>query len=424
MISYREEVLHSWVQSAPSVRDLAGLLGVSPPFGLRALIDRLRAPESVTADSAINTDDDTPINGHVTIEVSSDGSYVFSGFMRATGFPSYHYGVQAWLTISEGPVIAAQRVGDVYGTDTPGPRQDNWTQPGTNAGIKLHWRSLRLGPSLGFHMAASISGVLGVARDILVFALKGITAGVVLGPAGWLVLIGSELADLDVRIGTPDILAGIAVAGAVFLIVGPFGVVPAIVAGAVTAELINIRHRAMTTDERTFADRVFMGKIDFNRVTLTNMSHDKGHKFTIPSIDDSILVNRDDAFDNPMSYQEAPGTDYPQPGSVFIHELTHAWQITNNSFLGVLCGMSSNYDYFDSSGRKGDKAWPMRSWGTFNNEQQAHIVDDWYGEHVVTASGKFVFDSKGIPVTDLDGFDALNDPAFHFIQDNIRKGKT
>jgi hypothetical protein len=217
MISYREEVLHSWVHNAPSVRGLASLLGVSAPFGLRALINRLRAPESVSADSAINTADDTPINGHVTIQVSSDGSYVFSGFMRATGFPSYHYGVQAWLTTSEGAVIAAQRVGDVYGTDTPGQRQDNWTQPGTNAGIQLHWRSLRQGRSLGFHMDASISGVLGAARDILVFALKGIAATAVLGPAGWLVLIGSELADMHIRIGSPDILAGIAVAGAVFL---------------------------------------------------------------------------------------------------------------------------------------------------------------------------------------------------------------
>ena len=59
----------------------------------------------------------------------------------------------------------------------------------------------------------------------------------------------------------------------------------------------------------------------------------------------------------------------------------------------------------------------------FNNEQQAHMVNDWYGAHVVRDSaGMFVFDSQGIPVTDLNGFDALNDPAFHFIRDNIRTG--
>lgn len=423
MISYRGEVLHSWVQNAPSVRGLASLLGVAPSFAVRPLIDRLRMVESVSSDKPINTDDDAAINGHVTMQVSSNGSYVFSGFMRATGAFTYHYGVQAWLATSEGAVIAGQRVGTVHGTDTPGDRQDNWNQPGTNIGIKQHWRSLREGRDIGFHMDAEVTGVFGAVRDFLVFAVEGIALGVVFGPAGWLVLIGSELADLDVRIGTPDILAGITVAGAIFLIVGPFGLIPAIVAGVATAELIDIRHRAMKPEERAFADRVFGGKVDFDRVTLTNMSHDNGRKFTIPSVDHSILVNLDDALDSPMSYQEGPGSDYQEPGAVFIHELTHAWQITNNSYLGIIKGASSDYDYYDSSGRLADKAWPMRSWGTLNNEQQAHIVDDWYGAHVVRdGAGNFVFDAQGIPMTDLDGFDALNDPAFHFIRDNIRAG--
>src|SRR5882672_1317032 len=97
MISYRWEVLHSWVQDAPSVRGLAALLGMAPPFGLRALIDRLRAVESFVVESDINTDDDAPINGHVKFELRSNGSYVFSGHMRATGALSYHYGVQSWV---------------------------------------------------------------------------------------------------------------------------------------------------------------------------------------------------------------------------------------------------------------------------------------------------------------------------------------
>ena len=60
---------------------------------------------------------------------------------------------------------------------------------------------------------------------------------------------------------------------------------------------------------------------------------------------------------------------------------------------------------------------------TYNNEQQAHIVDDWYGAHVVKdAMGNYVLDAAGVPVTDLNGAAALNDPAFHFIQDNIRTG--
>jgi hypothetical protein len=274
-------------------------------------------------------------------------------------------------------------------------------------------------------MNANIGGVLGAAHDVLVFAVKGITLNVTLGAAGWFVLIGSELANMDAQLASPDILAGIVVGGATLLIAGPFGLVPAIVAGAVTVSLIDIRHRAMTTDEREFADRVFNGKINYDHVVLTNLSHDNGRKFTIPSIGESILVNLNDALDQPMRYQDPSNAEYGEPGSVFIHELAHAWQIENNSFFGVICGMDSNYDYFDARGRLGDTAWPSREWGTFNNEQQAHIVDDWYGAHVVRDdAGMFVFDAKGIPVTDLDGPAALNDPAFHFIRDNIKTGTT
>jgi len=422
MISYSQEIVNSWVPSAPSVRGLANLLGVTPPFGLRSLIDRLHFVEEVSPDQSINTDDDTPINGYAKIVLRSDGSYLFTGHMRATGFPSYHYGVQAWVNSSEGSIVAAQNVGDVYGTDTPGDNLDNWNQPGSNAGIKLHWHSIRQGSALGYHMDAKITGVLGTAGDILLFAVKGIAASAIFGAPGWFVLIGSELADMHVKIGSPDILAGILVAGGTLLVVGPYGLVPALVAGAAAASLVDVRHRPIHADERAFADRVFMGKIAYDRVILTNMTHDGGRKFTIPSIDDSILVNLGDALDSPMNYAEDPGSDYPEPGSVFIHELTHAWQITNKSLLGVLCGMSSNYDYFTGS-RTSDKSWSGRAWRTFNNEQQAHIVDDWYGAHVVKdAMGKYVFDAGGVPVTDLNSPDALNDPAYHFIRDNIRTG--
>jgi len=229
MISYREEVLRSWVHDAPSVRGLADLLTFPTPFWMRDLIDRLRAVETVAVETPINTDDDTPINGHVGFVLRSDGSYVFSGFMRATGATSYHFGLQAWVSVAEGAVIAAQEVGRVFGTDTPGKRQRDWSELGINRGIVLRWGSLRKGRGIGVHMKAEIAGVLGTARDVLLFAVEGIAFGVVLGPAGWIVLIGSELKDLDTRIGSPDILAGIAVGAATFLIVGPFGLVPAIV---------------------------------------------------------------------------------------------------------------------------------------------------------------------------------------------------
>jgi hypothetical protein len=406
MTNYRAEILSSWVRTAPSSRDLAALLGLAPPVTLQDIVKRLRQVETIFVDKNIHTSDSTPINGRVAFELKSDGNYVFSGHMRATGFTSYHYGVQGWASAADGIVVGAQKTGEVFGTDTPGPEQQNWSEPGVNPGITQHWRSLRAGTGIGYHLQAEIGGVLGTAVDILQFAVKGIAANLVLGPYGWVMLIGNELAGMDAQIGSPDVLAGILVAGGTLLIVGPFGLVPAIVAGVATVSLADVRHRSMHQFERDFADRVFKGRIDYNRIVLTNLTRDGGRKFTIPSIGNSILVNMGDAaFDNPTTFADSAMSRYPEPGAVFIHELTHAWQISHKSIVDLVCGLSENYDYF-SGNRITDLSWQSRSWNGFNNEQQAGIVDDWYGTFRA----------------DLNATDALRDPAFRFIRDNIRAG--
>lgn len=412
-ISYRAEVTQSWVGNAPRVRDLAALLEMSQPLTMRGIIDRLRFVETAVAEMPINTDDDAPINGHVKFVVKSNGSYVFSGHMRATGALSYHYGLQCWVKSTEGLAIAAHRTGDVYGTDTSGDRQDNWSESGTNNGIKQHWRAIRGHPGIGYHLNADMSGVLGTVVDVLKVVLEGLAAEAVLGPGGLLLVVGSEL---SAPLAGSDALGGAFASGTGLMILGPIGAIPALIAGGVEG-LAGIRHRVMTAEERAFANRVFNGTIDYDRILLTNMSHD-GRKFTFPTFTKTILVNMNDALDNPMGYT-SPG-EYEQPGSVFIHELTHAWQICNNSLFNVICGMSESYDY------AGDTNWSSRDWNSFNNEQQAHIVDDWYGRHVMRnppATGPYLLDAQGIPVTDLDGFDALNDKAYRFITENILTGQ-
>ena len=221
MASVRKEVLRSWVHEAASMRGLAALLGMPAPVHLRALVDRLRAVESVSVGRDVVTPDGFPLGGRVDFTLRSDGSCVFSGHMRATGLTSYHFGLQAWVATSEGPVLAAQKVGRVFGTDTPGDVQRNWSEASTNAGIALRWRSLRQGRGLGLRLDAEMSGVLGSVHDVVAFAVKGLALGAALGPAGWLLLIGAELGDLDAQLASPDILAGILVGGATLLIVGP-----------------------------------------------------------------------------------------------------------------------------------------------------------------------------------------------------------
>ena len=399
------------------MRGLAELFDEGAPVSVRQLLDRASTAETIHLSKLIVTDDGSAIGGGADLVLRSDGSYIFSGSVRATGLTSYDFAVQTTVTGAGGNALAAQRMGTVHGSDSVGGREDKWVQPGNNAGLAECWRDLRSNPQLQVRMDATLSGVLGGALDVLTFALEGVVANVAVGPVGWILLIGAELAPRGLQPGTPDALEGVLVAGGVLFVLGPFGVIPAAVAGLTTAALSDVRHRPIHDDEIAFADRVFAGQIDYSNVVLTNLSQKNGTKYTIPSVGGRILVNLDDGFDAPMGYTS---TGYPQPGSVFIHELAHAWQITHKNFVGMICGLSSDYDY------RTDGDWPQGPWNGFNNEEQAHIVDDWYGNwgltDPVSPHALYVLDSAGVPITDLDGPYAVSLPGFHFITENVRTG--
>jgi len=96
---------------------------------------------------------------------------------------------------------------------------------------------------------------------------------------------------------------------------------------------------------------------------------------------------------------------------LLVHEMTHVWQGKNSVFalsatLGALAaqckGMSVSGGF---SGRTGAYAYsvtsPLAAWGSFNPEQQAQIVEDWYHKGSSTSSD-----------------------VFPYIRDYVRKGKT
>jgi hypothetical protein len=257
-------------------------------------------------------------------------------------------------------------------------------------------------------MHADISGVLGAAKDVLTFAFEAVAGAAVIGPAGALIAVGDELVKAGVDLGTPDVLAGLLVAGGILLVLGPFGAIPAAIAGIATADLTKVDHRQLRIDERMFADQVFMGKLDYDRIWLTNLSRDGGRAFTWPSIGDMILVNVDDALGDPSRTANYHGNpEYHAAGQMLIHELTHAWQIQYRSFTGLACQAGGTYDYGGQEtveGRAG--TWSTRPWDDFGDEQQAHLVDDWFGYFA----------------PNLASTAATADPAYHFVRDNIRAG--
>jgi hypothetical protein len=310
--------------------------------------------------------------------------------------------------------------GEVHGTNEFGHDRSTWDDGADNSGVQLYWALLKGGghrTEINFE-----SDFFGTIGDIAVFV--GTLAGgfAVAGSVGVCFVLGVGAADalgVDEELGTAG-LAGVTVAAGVLVVFGPSAIIPAIVAGvgAGVAVELALKHRKLTDrpNEVAFANKVFQGRIPVDRIVLTNMLGMGRRPFTIPSVGSTILVNLGAGFDDPTNYTGKGDADKdkaakPQAaGQLFIHELTHAWQIANTFFLpGLMCGgilnqattIGGNMDVYKYTAAD-------RAFRDFNLEQQASIVDDWFGD-------------GGDPQKDF-GHMSEKSPFFRYIRDNIRTG--
>jgi hypothetical protein len=392
-------------------------LRMDRPVSVRDLLARYREP--IVFDEPLNTPDGVALGGHHTITLERNGHFRHEGHMRATGFPSFRYGVRTVMQGRSGTPFIAAASGDVHGTNEPGSRESTWDESGDSSGVSLYWASLK-----GADHTTDVSfesDFFGTIGDVAVFIATLAGGFFVAGSVGVCFVLGVHAADaigLDQELGTAG-LAGVVVAGGVLVVFGPNAIVPAIVAGvaAGVAVELSLKHRKLTDrpEEVEFANRVFQGTLPVDRIVLTNMLGFGGRPFTIPSVGNTILVNLGEGFDDPIHYAGKGDPDKPKPkpedqkpGQLFIHELVHAWQIDATFFLpGLMCGailnQATTIDGDMGVYRYGN---PGRNFGSFNLEQQASIVDDWFG-----GTGP----QKGTPQ------ESGESPYFRYIRDNIRK---
>ena len=360
------------------------------------------------------TPDGVALGGHHTITLGRDGSVRHQGHMRATGFPSFTFGVRTVLVNDAGIPAVAAASGRVHGTNEPGDRDSSWDQSAPNPLVALHWAAMkRSRPETSINRDADFFGAIG---DVLSFVGSLVGGAIVAGPAGVCIVLGvhtADLAGIDEQLGTAG-LAGVVVAGGVLVVFGPGAIIPAIAAGAAAgiAVELTIKHRSMTGAERAFAERVFGPTLPVDRIVLTNLLGIGKRAFTIPSIGEAILVNLGAGFDDPIGYRGFGDPDNPgqqKPGQLFIHELGHAWQIDTETFLpGLMCEaigaqlttLGGNMDVY----RYGAAG---QAFSEFNPEQRASIVDDWFA-----GSGK---QKEFGPAVEDD-----RNPYFRYIRDNIR----
>lgn len=396
-----------------SVESIRSVVSVPRPASVREILTRYRLP--IVFDEPLVTPDGVALGGHHRITLDRDGSFRHEGHMRATGAPSFTYGVRTVLVNDAGVPAVMEAAGRVHGTLELGDRESTWDQRGQEPMVAWNWASMkRARAETTITRDADFFGTFG---DVLGFVGTLAAGAIVAGPAGVCIMLGIHAADAagldeDTAVGG---LVGVAVAGGVLVVFGPSAIVPAIVAAAAAGVAVELalEHRPMTGAERAFAESVFRATLPVDRIRLTNMVGIGGRPFTIPSVGDTILVNLGEGFGDPVNYRgfgDPANSNRQAAGQLFIHELVHAWQIEHRTFLpGLICeGISTqattlggNMDVYRYGG-----AGP--NFSEFNPEQQASIVDDWFG-----GSGQQQQQFEPAVESDLN-------PYFRYIRDNIR----
>jgi hypothetical protein len=188
------------------------------------------------------------------------------------------------------------------------------------------------------------------------------------------VFAGIELGSL-IRNGS--LVPGARAAGGVLWLAGPYGTLYAIAADGIAS--VGSRTRSLTQDEYDWAQReVFAGTLPpRDQIVLTDTI--AGNRaFTFPRFDGKITLNMGlDGFTDPRLYR-AGEAGY---GAVFIHELTHAWQIYHTRMdINLLAKLFARELCKATGGDPYAITQVNLPFGEYGLEAQAMIVQTWFAE--------------------------------------------
>lgn len=163
--------------------------------------------------------------------------------------------------------------------------------------------------------------------------------------------------------------------------------------------------RSLSTSEKNLARSVFQSTINYDLVKVTNTLGSGGRPWTT---------------NTPPIYMINVGSDYPSLTAnddrkrLLIHELAHVWQ---GQHLVPFMLNSAAHQSLSAINNGGDVASAYnytvgKSWGQYNVEQQASIVEHWFTPaNLCFTNGKC---GGGMKTTDS---------RYRYIRDNIRKNK-
>ncbi len=369
-------------------------------------------PQAVTFNQSIVTPTGTALGGNVTLTLKSNGDYTAQFNMHDSGFTGYQFQVRAVFTTQTGLAFAVEHSGSVGGTSTSGSRDDNYSASGNSNSIMVHWSDVAKG-TLWVTKDYSATGVAGFFEDMAGW-LTNVAVGAAGAAVGVVIGLGDEIGKTFGNLGlggVVGVLAGVVVTaftGGVML-----GIVVGVVVGAVTNALI--KQRQITSAEYAFAQaNAFNGSLPpMEKIRITNVSGLNGTAFSVPGIDGAYYMSLGSGYDDPTNFTNPA---YPTRGEVFIHEMTHIWQMFHGSFIpGFACHAFINQvDVRLGAGDIYVYGPPTSPWNQFGLEQQAQIVNEWFaGDPTVCAPLRVPHVCAG-----------PTDPYFHYIANNVQKGMT
>jgi len=175
-------------------------------------------------------------------------------------------------------------------------------------------------------------------------------------------------------VGAQSLVPGAQILSGTLWLAGPTGLFIALAADGLAR--LATDERELTPEEYAYADRVFKGSLPpRSDIRITDATGAGGAHYTYPRFDRKIVLNMGDDWKSPI--QAYQGREGRAEGQHFIHEMTHAWQYRNNpSYLEyVVDGLAGRLKTY----APGEEY--TENWDTYNIEQQARIVERWFGQH-------------------------------------------
>jgi hypothetical protein len=358
--------------------------------------------------------------GWVEITINRNGDVNFKGHVHNSGLENYDFNIRVVIHSDSPIVLAMQKSGSVEGTIHSGlfdaPRRDfDWNETIFNQNVASKYEEIinNIQIEVNSNNEGSISSTL---EEIADFAIKWVVGSILVNPiSGLIIFIGIEVGSV---ISGAGFVGGARVIGSTLWLAGPFGTLYALAAEGIAS--IGENERELTEEEYNYANQVFKGTLPSKSdIILTDTIGGNNRAFTMPRFDKKITVNMGvNSFNNPLLHEvglfNSEESIVIKYGQVFIHELTHAWQIKNTNWsIGLLASALSSkvcetlgghpYQFLNE---------PKKPFSEYNLEQQASIVDYWFAS--------CNFNNNNLIIGELGN---TTSPWFQYIEENIRTGQ-